>query len=972
MRNSFVKSLCLFMMFTLIISSMPILGGGMNTAQAAVKTIGTFENKMVDEWLAGSNVTSIYSVTSIANGGGTGGGGVLEASTASVAGTTLRTIYKNYGTSQDWTATPMITAYFNSYGGAPGAAHYYAKIVAYSGTNSTNSVTEVFPDGWNQISLDLNSWAYKNSVTKVEISFYNDSATAWNGSFQIDRVKLYDNSFLNIVGDFERSSGLDGWVAGSYTNSIARVSSMANGPGKSYRGQFVLEGTTATVPGNVKRSMSRIFGTNQDWTATPVITAYLNGYGGAPNASNYWAEIKVWSGTQSTAYSRKVSPDAWNLLKIDIGGWAYKNAVSRLDISFWADTASDWNPKFQIDDISRGANNFPVFTSSNSTYTDAVNSMFFLHWNEAVGPNPATGDNQTDWREWDSLATTWLDTKLNLARSLDYNQTLKDNLLTIEMDNDGYVFMYEQDNGYKFKDGWPFPTYEHSGGITTGWEFDDGTANGFSGFNVANQTFVNKAWNFDTTVSDPYVMKSGLNINAYNSPFVVVRMKSNNTNTTGAVYFTTSASTGLSESKKVTFTVINDNEYHNYYIPVYKNAYWTGTVTTIRLDPVETGNTGGKVSVDFINCAYDNRHMVTNSVFILGSTRFFLWNQQDVSFLQSNMTRLRKAMNYVQTELRGNTYSYIWPTWWGHDGTSGISPTVRKGYGIGGNYWDLLPFGGKDAYATIYYYAALQAMSTLEALVAANPGWNIGSNPYGETASSFSTKAASVKTAYNNTFWDTTKRRYIGNIDIDGVKHDYGFVFLNLEAVHYGLSDTTKTADIYSWLNGTRTIGDDTSTGTDIYSAFTFAPRATTKRNLEWYTFVWTDPGAYPFGGQVQDGGAILYTSYYDVMARIKYNGISDGWTRLKAILNWYNATQSEGGYRRYYANRGITMQGGGTAGGIGIDAEFTESTLVPLTFLYGVMGIDADADGLRFAPKMPSDFTWYQVDKAKYSGNAF
>lgn len=973
MRNSMVKSLCFLIMFTLIISSMPILGSGSNIAEAAVTTIGKFHNKMIDGWSAGSNVTSLYNVNTIANAPGNSkpiGGGMLEASTAGVAGTTLRTIHKSYGTGQDWTATPIVTAYFNSYGGAPGASIYYAKIVVYSGSNSTNSITQISPNDWNLISLDLSSWAYKNSVSKVEISFYNNSADAWAGNFQVQAVKLYDYSFLNVLGDFERPSGLDSWVAGSYTNSVARVSTSANAPSKAYRGGYMLEGTTASVAGNTKRTMSKLYSANQDWSATPIITAYMNGYGGSPGASSYYADLTVWSGSQSTTYTRKISPGAWNLLKLDIGGWAYKTAVSRIDISFYTDSTQTWNGKFQIDDISRSANNFPVFTSSNSTHTDALNDMLYLYWNEVIGPNPETGNGQTIWREWNAMSTAWMNTSKHLTRSLDYNQTLKANLLNIQMDDDGYVFMY--DGQYKLQIGWPFPDYTHSSGNSTGWEFNDGTSNGFLGFNISNQTFTNKAWNIDTTVNDPYVLKSSLSINAYNSPYIAVRMSSNNTNTTGTIYFDTAASPGLNETKSVSFTVINDGEYHNYYIPMYKNAYWTGTVNTVRLDPVGTGNAGGKVKVDFINSDYDTRHTVSNSAFILGSSKYFLWNKQDVAFIQANMGRLRKAMNYMQTQLLGNTYNYILNTSWGHDGTSGISPTVRQGYGIGANYWDLLPMGHKDAYGTIYYYSALNAMSTLEALVAANPGWGIGTNPYGETSSTFNTKAGNVKTAFNNTFWDSTKKRYIANIDINNVNHDYGFVFLNLEAVGNGISNSTKAADIYTWLNGTRTITDDTSTGADIYSAFTFAPRATTKRNLDWYTFVWTDPGAYPWGGQIQDGGSALYISYYDVMSRIKYSGIADGWARLKAILNWFKDTQNEGGFRQYYANRSISMQGCGTPGGVGLDCEFEESTITPLSFLYGVMGVSAESDSLRFGPQIPSDFTWYQVDKASYMGNAF
>ena len=62
------------------------------------------------------------------------------------------------------------------------------------------------------------------------------------------------------------------------------------------------------------------------------------------------------------------------------------------------------------------------------------------------------------------------------------------------------------------------------------------------------------------------------------------------------------------------------------------------------------------------------------------------------------------------------------------------------------------------------------------------------------------------------------------------------------------------------------------------------APRATTKRNIDWYAFAWSGPEAIPFGGQVQDGGAVLGFSFYDVMSRIKMLGPDDAWKRLMEI----------------------------------------------------------------------------------------
>ena len=72
------------------------------------------------------------------------------------------------------------------------------------------------------------------------------------------------------------------------------------------------------------------------------------------------------------------------------------------------------------------------------------------------------------------------------------------------------------------------------------------------------------------------------------------------------------------------------------------------------------------------------------------------------------------------------------------------------------------------------------------------------------------------------------------------------------------------------------------------------------------------------FGGQVQDGGAVLGFSFYDIMSRIKVFGSDNAWQRLMAIREWDEEVQKYGGYRKYYndGKGGTTLQGGGTAGG--------------------------------------------------------
>lgn len=51
------------------------------------------------------------------------------------------------------------------------------------------------------------------------------------------------------------------------------------------------------------------------------------------------------------------------------------------------------------------------------------------------------------------------------------------------------------------------------------------------------------------------------------------------------------------------------------------------------------------------------------------------------------------------------------------------------------------------------------------------------------------------------------------------------------------------------------------------------------------------------------------------------------------------------------------TLQGGGTAGGLGLDHEFMESVLVPQVMLTGFMGLRPMPTGFSLAPRLPTDW---------------
>ncbi|MCX7002098.1 MAG: hypothetical protein NTV22_02350, partial [bacterium] len=369
---------------------------------------------------------------------------------------------------------------------------------------------------------------------------------------------------------------------------------------------------------------------------------------------------------------------------------------------------------------------------------------------------------------------------------------------------------------------------------------------------------------------------------------------------------------------------------------------------------------GAELTLAYACTAVDTRHNNNNPIFIEACHAYAAWSG-DTNFLAGAMPRLRLALRYALDEFAVRTNACIVTPWLGHDGTSGVTfdahgnKIIRNGDGIGNNYFDLLPFGGRDVYATIYLYRALKKMAALEEAVAQHAEWHIAAPP-AALAPRALRQLAHLLAVNNTQFWNEATGRF-GTRDGNGVLHDYGFTFLACEAVSSGYASPRQAEQIMQWLDGTRIVAGDTSTGADMYR-WEFAPRATTRRNTDYYTYSWPHPETIPFGGQVQDGGAVLCFSYHDLMTRLRTRGPDNAWQRLRAITDWLGRVQDEGGYREYYyggtvATRG-TLQGGGPAGGLGLDCEFFESVLMPQVLLYGFMGVRPRLDGLVVRPRLP------------------
>jgi hypothetical protein len=247
-------------------------------------------------------------------------------------------------------------------------------------------------------------------------------------------------------------------------------------------------------------------------------------------------------------------------------------------------------------------------------------------------------------------------------------------------------------------------------------------------------------------------------------------------------------------------------------------------------------------------------------------------------------------------------------------------------------------------------------LAELEEQIAAHPQWCVAAGADAFDPADLRRHAEEARKYGTERFWNEQTGRF-GTVDLEGNLHDYGFTFLNNEAVYYGFATPEQARSIHAWISGQRTVEGDTSQGPDIYH-WRFGPRSTTRRNIDYYFWGWLNPESIPFGFQVQDGGAVLGFSYHDLMARLLTAGPDDAAGRLSEICTWFDETRVAGGYRAYYsdASRG-TMQGGNVPGGLGIDREFFESILVPQVMLYGFLGFQPTVDGCTIAPRLPS--TW-------------
>ena len=443
--------------------------------------------------------------------------------------------------------------------------------------------------------------------------------------------------------------------------------------------------------------------------------------------------------------------------------------------------------------------------------------------------------------------------------------------------------------------------------------------------------------------------------------------------------------------------------------------------------------------VNFIRPTYDTRQSNATYQFILAVYSYYSFTR-DIKTLIKLMPKCRKGILFLNHCLEGEKGLLSLEYMYGHDG---VVPYCIEGkendrlayHSIGNGYGDLTVAPMINLEANVYYYQAVVAMARLEEIMLDVEGDNPSvlsiknRMPYGEripytyTKESLEELAALVKSCieqpigaekcdvddtYNagdyyyrhkgGLYNPKTGRFCVGINEYDGRILDYGHVYTNLEAVCAGLGTDEQQLSIMQWIDGQRIVEGDTSTGEDIYF-YEFAPRFNTydteadggcngfMQDENFYYRFWYY-GYNTWSRQVQNGGAIIAWSYYDLVARSRVLGVDSVLKRLEDIKKWYLKVLGAGGnglafYEEYYYDLDATvtmedpdmymiysLQASGKRGGgsLGLDSEFIESVIFIRSIPDALFGMNVyENNVLSFTYNENKNHDFVEVYNMKY-----
>lgn len=686
------------------------------------------------------------------------------------------------------------------------------------------------------------------------------------------------------------------------------------------------------------------------------------------------------------------------------------------------------------------------FFSSDNGLDAFLNDYFERHmrYNERRIHTFPVGGGQPVWKEWESMIGSFWDASVaNLGDYYATNRWIRDWLALDYMslqDRQGYISTSAGITTDDWGQGWSFPSYRHNNKDAFGEEFASDTA-GWTGETGTSVSYVtggadgnpltagtegylkaeNRSASDEIAILSPSIL-NGNGTNAFHSPFLhfswsfdIIEGNAEDIDDL-YVYFQTEDEQNWSDDKCVRYSEYatvaypfadSENRPQGTFLNMYLNPKWgrdsVNENKITRLKFVLKAKEGKEVRADlyfnFIRTDFDDR-MSDNCGQYISAAKHYLSYTQDKDFLAEILPTARRAMQFYLTCLDGEANGIISNAYLVGHYNSG---TAGTGVGIGDGFWDAISFPNTNLYSNLSYHQALVGMIYLEEMaeaygVEAEEVSVLGKDMktevvYDETVASLREKLARCEDEMRKTFWDDEKGRffagYYDTADGSGVtdrKMDYGFLMFNLQAITDGIATDAQAKSIMSWVSGERIIEGDDSTGEDIYK-YLFAPRFTTKHNGT--DSIWAVGQASHWEVGVRDGGAVMQTSYYDLVARSMVGGADDAFARLKGIEDFYSAVRAAGGegqdfYRAYFNQLGIGMQGnydadgdgvadGDNEGPVGIDCEFLEAALMFVSVPDAFFGMEPLSDGtLCVSPNMPTSLDYWRMENLLFGGVSY
>lgn len=661
------------------------------------------------------------------------------------------------------------------------------------------------------------------------------------------------------------------------------------------------------------------------------------------------------------------------------------------------------------------------FVSSSKELDKFLNDYYERHSRRSA--DTAINDMQlgtagSSWRAWEAMSLLWFDSTNKNFRQNSFD-LIKKALYSETVDDFGYAWTEpdtveksdEDPTANTFGMGWPFPNY--GGGESYDWEFNSYAntegwtvkSDGLTQSTVQNGLFANKISGAGYISFSKNPQKE--NIYTEESPFLEfdLRWVLNFENIDGIyISWKNKNEDKIHTVNALDYSVLNIDYSsvlnRHFYLAMYLNENWgtdkTVTDLTVTVKAKSGKRISGDVNLNFVRGNYDSRQ-IDNGYAYLEAARLYYEFTGDVEFLERVLGKCSKITAFMVYNLDGKSGLADLSRFVGHDGgtiNDGVAHTVAS------SYWDVISMPPKSLYAQILYYRTLQNMIYLkdaakQAKISVSAEtvrlFDGGTADCEISVKELRKYCAEVKKAVTKNvdaksktgYFDKNKGRFIEGFNMHGDAVDYGSTVLNDMALWAGLATKEQSKEITSWINGDRTVKTDDAvghTGKDgkcgIYD-YEFAPRTTTVKNSEQYTAGHAPEAGYPYGSSCQDGGAIAFTSYYDIMARLNARGADDAFERLDDIKKWYldvydysaKSFGSKQFYRAYYSQKGIALQGSGTAGALGLDSEFLENSILYAVVPFGFFGLKSKSrNTLSVTPDMPQKLKFWRMENLMFS----